>query len=356
VSEEGPDKDARTEPATAEKLRNARQEGQLPIGHDAALVAGVLAIAAGLAFLAPRLAGQLTGLFAESATGLPRTPFGSLPGHAAAPALLVLLVCLAGALASAIATLAQTGGGFWSHLPLPDLSRLGGLGKFGRMLSKDLLVDLGVQTLKVTVIGWAVWAAVRSEFYALPRLLDATPGAQLAAAMQLLLAAAKPALAAAVVLAAGEWALSRWRFAEKMKMSKEEVRQEMKADEGDPQYKGQRKRRHRELMKNVARVEVPRADALLVNPTHIAIALRYRKDEGRAPRVTAKGKGALAEYMRDLARENGIPIVEDVPLARLLYRKVKVGREVPHQTYKAVATILAFVYRAAGRGPGGRAA
>jgi flagellar biosynthesis protein FlhB len=100
---------------------------------------------------------------------------------------------------------------------------------------------------------------------------------------------------------------------------------------------------------------IGKADALLVNPTHIAIALRYRKAEGRAPRVTAKGKGQLAELMRELARENGIPIVEDVPLARLLYRKVKVGREIPAQTYKAVATLLAFVYRVTRRESGARA-
>jgi flagellar biosynthesis protein FlhB len=93
-----------------------------------------------------------------------------------------------------------------------------------------------------------------------------------------------------------------------------------------------------------------------VNPTHVAIALRYRKDEGRAPRVTAKGKGALAEYMRDLARENGIPIVQDIPLARLLYRKVKVGKEIPAATYKAVAAVLAFVYRMTGRRAGERSA
>jgi flagellar biosynthetic protein FlhB len=109
--------------------------------------------------------------------------------------------------------------------------------------------------------------------------------------------------------------------------------------------KGRRKRKHRELSKARARLEVPRADALLVNPTHVAIALRYRRSEDKAPRVTAKGKGQLAEIMRDLARSNGIPIVEDIPLARLLHRKVKTGGFVPADTYKAVASILAFVYR-----------
>ncbi len=139
-------------------------------------------------------------------------------------------------------------------------------------------------------------------------------------------------------------------------MTKEELKDEYKQEEGDPQIKSQRRKRYREIVKHQASVEVPRADALVVNPTHVAVAIRYRRDEGRAPRVTAKGKGALAELMRDLARENAVPIVQDIPLARLLYRKVKVGREIPAQTYKAVAAVLAFVYRVTGRGgqAGGR--
>ena len=163
----------------------------------------------------------------------------------------------------------------------------------------------------------------------------------------------------AALIAGADVAVQRRRHGAKMKMSKEELKREMKEDEGDPLIKGKRRQRQRELAKQRARIEVPRADALLVNPTHVAIALRYRKDEGKAPRVTAKGKGVLAEHMRELARENGVPIVQDIPLARLLHRRVKVGREVPAETYKAVAAILAFVYRMTGRsaqGSGGRAA
>ena len=140
-----------------------------------------------------------------------------------------------------------------------------------------------------------------------------------------------------------------------MRMTKEEAKREYKEDEGDPMLKGRRRKRHRELSKGRASKEVPLADALLVNPTHIAIAVRYRAGEGAAPRVTAKGKGQLAEYMRELARENGIPIVENIPLARLLYRRVKVGRAVPADTYKAIAAILAYVYRLTGRALGARA-
>ena len=107
-------------------------------------------------------------------------------------------------------------------------------------------------------------------------------------------------------------------------------------------------------MKGQAKVEVPRADAVIVNPTHVAVAVRYRRDEGKAPRVTAKGKGELAEHMRELARSNGVPIVQDIPLARALHRRVKVGREVPADLFKGVAAVLAFVYRVTGRLPASR--
>ena len=203
-------------------------------------------------------------------------------------------------------------------------------------------------------LGWAAWSSVHADFLTLPQLLGATVADQLAHTSAILVRAAWRMLLVAMALAGADVAVVRWRFMKKMRVTKQEAKRESREEEGDPLLRGKRKSRHRELARGRARVEVPRADALLVNPTHIAIALRYRRDEGRAPRVIAKGKGALAEYMRDLARENAIPIVQDIPLARLLYRKVKIGREVPASTYKAIAAILAFVYRITGRQPGGR--
>jgi flagellar biosynthesis protein FlhB len=138
-------------------------------------------------------------------------------------------------------------------------------------------------------------------------------------------------------------------------MTKEEAKREYKDDEGDPLLKGRRKRRHRELLKGRAAIEVPRADAVVVNPTHIAVALRYRRGEDKAPRVVAKGQGLAAERIREVARENGVPIVRDVPLARLLHKRVKVGGAVPAETYKAVAAVLAFVWKLQGKSPQGTA-
>jgi flagellar biosynthesis protein FlhB len=155
-----------------------------------------------------------------------------------------------------------------------------------------------------------------------------------------------------VILGAIDVFLTRRRFFEKMKMTKDEIKREMKEDEGDPHIRGARKRRHRELRRGAIAVEVPRADAVVVNPTHIAVVLRYRKKNDKAPRITAKGKGAKADAIRRLALENGVPIVKDIPLARLLHARVRIGREVPAETYRAVAAVLAFVAKVRGRPPG----
>jgi flagellar biosynthetic protein FlhB len=150
------------------------------------------------------------------------------------------------------------------------------------------------------------------------------------------------------LLAGGDLVISQLRFRARMKMSRDEAKRERREEDGDPLIRMRRRRKHRELAKGRAAVEVPKADVVVVNPTHVAVALRYRRGSDAAPRVVAKGKGQLAELIRELARTNGIPIVEDIPLARFLHRKVKVGGVIPMDTFKAVAAILAFVYRLGG--------
>lgn len=349
------DEEERTEQASGRRLQQAWDSGQLPLGRDAAMVASVAAAVGALLLLGGALRGGLVHAVSTAAGSLDATPFRALLGLAARPAAATAGVCLAAAAAGSLAILAQTKGGFWPDLPFPDLNRLFNPGKLTHIVSKDALVDIGVGAAKVVALGWAAWSVVRGDFLTLRGLLDATPPEQLARTLAIVLRAGWRMLLAGAVLAGADLALTRFRFARRMRMSKEEIKREAREDEGDPSIKGKRRRRHRELARGRAALEVPRADALVVNPTHVAVALRYRKDEGRAPRVTAKGKGALAEYMRELARENAVPIVQDVPLARLLYRKVKVGHEVPAGTYKAVASVLAFVYRITGRAPGGRA-
>lgn len=349
------DEESRTE-TSGKRLEKAYGEGDVPLGHDAPLVLSLAAGTAGLLVLGGPIRTGLVRAVEVVAGALDTTPFRALPGLAGGPAAAAAAVCAAAAAASALVTLVQTKGGFWPERWMPDLSRLFNPARVTAFASKQTLADLGLAVVKVVALGWAAWSSVHGEFLTLPRLLQASPGEQLAAAFGILLRASWRMLLVAAVIAGADLALVRWRYFKKMKVTKEEAKREAKDDLGDPLIRGKRRQKHRELSRGRARAEVPRADALLVNPTHIAIALRYRRDEGRAPRVIAKGKGALAEYMRDLARENAIPIVQDVPLARLLYRKVKVGHEVPANTYKAVAAVLAFVYRITGRAHGNRGA
>ena len=346
------DLENRTEAPSGRRLQQARDEGQVPVGHDAAMVAALAGGAAGLWMLASAFRSGTLSLLAGSLRTLPETPFRLLPVLAARPAVAALGACLLAAAAAIAATMAQTQGGFWPHLALPDLTRVFGGGRLSRVLSREFFLDLGLAIVKVVALAWAAWTSMRDDLLSLPLLLGAAAPDQLSRTFAILARTGVRLLGVAAVLAGLELALTRWRFLRKMRMTKEEARRESREDEGDPLVRSRRKKRHRELARGVASVEVPRADALIVNPTHVAIAIRYRRDEGRAPRVTAKGKGALAEYMRDLARSSGIPIVQDVPLARLLYRKVKVGRAIPAATYKAVAAVLAYVYRITGRSAG----
>lgn len=345
------DQENRTEQASPRRLQEAREKGQLPLGRDAVMVLAMAAGVWGLSLLASRFQSGLLSLFQETLRSLPETPFGQILPLAAGPAAAVAGAAAMAAAAAIVATVAQTQGGVWLHLALPDLARITSGSRLSRLFTTDFLSDLGLALAKVAALGWTGWSSVRGDMLSLPILLGAAPPDQLARAMGITWKASVRMLAVAALLAGVELAVQRIRFNRKMKMTKEEAKRENKQDEGDPLLRSRRKKRHREISQGQAAIEVPRADALVVNPTHVAVAIRYRREEGSAPRVTAKGKGALAEYMRDLARSNGVPIVEDIPLARLLYRKVKVGRSVPAATFKAVATVLAYVYRLTGRTP-----
>jgi len=342
----------RTEAPSHKRLQKAYDDGQLPLGREFNAVAGFAAGTAALVVAGGPLQRGLIRLVATSTERLSEGGTASLRGLApllAGPLVLVGAVIAAAGVAGSIAYIAQTRGRVWMNLAMPDLSRVFSGGKLSQLFSKKTALDLALAVVKLMTVGWACWSTLRDDFLTLPRLLFARPDAAFSALFTPLAAGAVKVLTVMALWAGVDLAVQRLRFTKQMKMTKEEAKREYKEEDGDPMMKGRRRRKHRELAKGRAALEVPKADALLVNPTHIAVAIRYRPEEGAAPRVTAKGKGMLAEYMRDLARENGIPIVENIPLARLIYKRVKVGRAVPADTYKAIAAILAYVYRLTGR-------
>jgi len=150
---------------------------------------------------------------------------------------------------------------------------------------------------------------------------------------------------ATAALAGLDFLYQRWRTDSQLRMSRTELKEELREQEGDPHVKSHLKSLRQKFSRRRLAAEVAKADVVITNPTHLAIALRYNAAEMAAPRVLGKGAGYIAEKIREIARERGIPIVENKPLARLLYAQVEIGREIPEALYRAVAEILAYVYR-----------
>jgi flagellar biosynthesis protein FlhB len=351
MSDEQAEQEQRTEDPSERRLSTAFEQGDLALSREVVSTAAFLGGVITLASLAPSLEHQLTRVLAHTLALASKPSFDALPSLLVPMATSILAVICAIAAGAVVSTFGMTRGYLWGEKAMPDLDRVFSLERLTRIFSKEFAVDLLVGLVKVVAVGVVTWGVVRADFLTLNRISFAGPADQLVALFGSVLKIAVRAAGLFIVFSGADFALTRLRYRKRHMMTKEELRREMREDEGDPMIRGARKRRHRELVKRNALSDTKRADALIVNPTHIAVAVRYRKAENAAPVILAKGKGVLAEAMRETARENGIPIVQDIPLARLLYRKVKSGGQVPAETFKAVATILAFVYRMTGRSP-----
>ncbi len=349
MASEEDDQEQRTEDPSERRLAQAFEEGDVALSKELVMLGAFIAGTLVLVTVAPAFKRALTTLVSETVRLAPSAPFATLPTLLVPLAIPVVTTVLTIAAVGIALTFAQTRAHLWDDRATPDFSRLFSPSRITHFVSKEFAQDLGISLVKLLAVGGVVWTSFRAEFLTLQGLLQAGPADQLAGMYAPLSKALIRLLLLFALFGGADFALTRWRYRKKHMMTRDELKREMREDEGDPLMRGARKRKHRELVKKNAIAETKRADALIVNPTHIAIAVRYRKDEDGAPRVIAKGKGVLAEAMRDAARSNGIPIVQDIPLARLLYKKVKTGGQVPRETFKAVAAVLAFVYRLTGK-------
>jgi flagellar biosynthetic protein FlhB len=331
-----------TEVASERRLQQMSEQGNIPMARDIAAMGAFGAALAALVALASTLGQLLVERVVSTVQTIGAAPNFDIWGPVA---LVGGAVCCAAAAGAAIPLVAQTQGRFWPHMAVPDLTRIWKPERLMRLATREGAVDLAAAFMKVGVLAYAMKWALKEAYEPMMRLLD-VPSEQLVAGwLTALVAPTERLLAALVVIGATDFAIARWRFRRDTMMTRQESRREHREDEGDPMVRSRRKKKQREMAKHRVAVDVPRADAVIVNPTHIAIAVRYRKDEGGAPRVLAKGKGALAEVIRDIARAHGIAIIEDIPLARLLHKRVRVGGYVPKETFKAIATVLAHVYK-----------
>jgi flagellar biosynthetic protein FlhB len=254
-------------------------------------------------------------------------------------------VCIAGFLAGVSASFGQTGSIFSLEPLNPDLNRLDPIQGLQRLFSpRQLLEGLRV-ILKATVVIAVAYSLVKTEVLVAPSHFEGQPGYILemfGRSGKLIFLTLAGVLS---VFAAADFWFQRYEHSKNLRMTKQEAKQEHREREGDPQIRARIRSIQREMARKRMMQAVRKADVIVTNPTHIAVALIYDKSKMAAPKVVAKGADFLAQKIKEVAAQAGVPRVENVPLARALYKTVKVGQLIPHALYQAVAEVLAYVYR-----------
>ncbi|WP_436698102.1 EscU/YscU/HrcU family type III secretion system export apparatus switch protein [Nocardioides sp. BYT-33-1] len=334
----------KTEKPTPKRRKEGRKEGQVPRTPELGGWLGLLVV--GLA-LGPLLDHELDALRTMMATSLrsaedPSIALALTLLRDAGRHVLVSLVVLGSMVLviGVVSALAQ--GGFYlsPKLAKPDAKKLNPLQGAKRVLGPHAFWEGAKVLVKSTVVAVLAWGAVKAMMPLVGGLLpiEVVLHQVSAEVSRLLLTVA----GAGLVMAAADYAMMRRRIGKQLRMSHSEIKQEHKQAEGDPLVKGAIRARQLAAARNRMIADVATADVLLVNPTHVAVALRYDPEQG-APRVVARGAGAIAARIRSVAAEERVPLVQDVPLARALYRHCQVGQEIPRELWAAVAQVLAFV-------------
>lgn len=244
-----------------------------------------------------------------------------------------------------VVNLLQVGVMFTAEPLAPNWARLNPVAGFTRLFSRRAFVESVKTLLKVLLIGWLTFSAVRADAAMLLRTSEIDPLMVLMLVGQLLYKMAWRVGLAMLVLALLDYGFQRWEYEKSLRMTKEEVKQEMKQTEGDPQVKSRIRARQQAIARRRMMQAVPKADVVVTNPTHYAVALQYDAQKMAAPTVVAKGMNLIALRIREIAQQHGVPIVENPPLAQSLYRTVDIGQQIPPELYQAVAEVLAYVYR-----------
>ncbi len=342
------DKSQKTEEATPRRKEKLAEEGNIPKSADIGAAAVLTASTAAFALLGGSALRDVTG-FSRRVLTLHESPLAAIGALMRVLTGVVFPIVGVAMVAAVAAGVAQTKGRVNLNLLAIKWERLDPLPRLKTLLpSKESALEIFKQLVKVVAIGVVVWEVLDGS---LPAIVDLPASAPLVGAQTIATAATKVALrggAAFVLVAALDFWLAHRKFNEDNKMSKQELKEEHKESEGDPHIKAKRRRRARELAERRAVQDVSKATVLICNPTHIAVALRYVPGEDAAPMTVAKSVDDVALKMRAEARRLGIPIVENRPFARALYRDAEPGQPIPIEHYGAAAEVIAHVLRLGG--------
>ncbi len=351
----------KTEEPTSKKLEDARKEGQVAKSKEIANAFGLLSLflvmklylgTMGIRFLElfSAVYGQIPAVIKMYNGNLPVASMQVLIRSMMLRLILIIApILLVGVAVVIVCDVAQVQ---WKPTtkPLkPKFSKLNPIKGFGRMFSANSIIELVKSILKLGLIGYMVYSYLKDRFSDIFLLYDISLNRAIGLIGEIVVDLGIRIAAVYMVIAFLDFGYQKWKFKQDMKMTKQEVKDEYKNQEGDPQVKSKQKQRMREASMRRMMQQLPEADVVITNPTHYAVAIKYDADKYDAPYVLAKGENYLAQRIKDVAKENDIEIVENKPLARMLYANVEVGGFVPPELYQAVAEVLAFVYHLKGK-------
>lgn len=345
----------KTEKATPKKRQEARKKGQVLKSPEVSSALVLLASFAFLRFWVPLMFERFIGIIEYFIVNFTSKELTFITAISISLLLIEEFLLIFGPfgflvlIIGFIANYMQVGPLLTGEPLKPKLSKLNPVEGFKKLFSKKSIQQLVKSVLKISALSYVVYIVIHNHIRFLPDIIE----------MELLLAVSKVANTVfrvalysggvMVFIAVLDYFYSWWEFEENLKMSKHEVKEEYKQMEGDPQIKGKIKQRQRLMATRRMMQEIPTADVIITNPTHFAVAIKYDTTSGQAPVVIAKGQDFVAQQIKQLALEHDIVLFEDVYLARSLYRAVEIGEQIPFEFFKAVAEVLAFVYKVKGK-------
>lgn len=346
----------KTEPATAKKLKEAREDGKVAKSKELTAAFDLLVLFLVLKIFVAMVGNGFLNVFDYvyklipdflSMNAVDVSP-QAITGFSTEIFVQMLMISwpffLFGFAITLIISIIQVGWKVSAKPMKPKMDRFNPINGFKRIISKDSVFELFKSILKIAIIIYIAYTSIKGEADDIFILYDIPLGQAIALCGDVIINAGLKISIVYFVVGIADFLYQKYRFNEEMKMTKQEVKDEYKNTEGNPEIKGRQRQRMREASRRRMMQDVPKADVVITNPTHLAVAIKYEPEVNRAPIVLAKGEDYLAQKIRELAKENHVEIVENKPLARMLYANVEVGGEIPPELYQAVAEILAMVY------------
>ena len=351
----------KTEQPTAKKLDDARKEGQVAKSQEIATAFSLLVLFLILRFGYEFMGDNFVGIFNRVYDNIPNVartydgflPWGFITGTLSNAILTMLILCapffLLGFLIALLCDIVQVGFKPTTKPLQPKLSKLNPISGMKKIFSSRKLFELAKSILKLVIMGAVIYSFFMGRQESIFLLYDIPLQQAIGLMGSLIINLGLRIAIAYMVIAFADLIYQRRKFNKDMMMTKQEVKDEFKNSEGDPAVKSAQRRRMMQASQRRMMQQLPQADVVITNPTHYAVAIKYDAEEAEAPMVIAKGADYLAQKIKEAARENGVEIVENKPLARMLYANVEVGELVPPELYKAVAEVLAYVYHLQGK-------